>query len=189
MVANHEVKGPTVAVPLTYASFHRRLFSMTIDIVAIYIIMTPVLGLLYAIKIKGLSWYDIIGHIQQYMSEDSQKNFSDLLQYIKDNKLIFRYLIIQVINAVAISLMILPLWLFKGMTPGKFITNTVLVNQADLKLPNLKQCLVRMFVFMLSIIPLGLGFIAIALNSKRRALYDMAAGTVVVLRRGRNFTK
>ncbi len=46
--------------------------------------------------------------------------------------------------------------------------------------PSVRQCIVRYFAYILSAIPLCLGYIWVAFDPKKQAWHDKLAGTVVV---------
>jgi uncharacterized RDD family membrane protein YckC len=70
-------------------------------------------------------------------------------------------------------------WTLLGYTPGKFLLGLKIVRRNGSKL-GLGRAIVRFIGYWISIIPLGLGFIWIILDSKREGWHDKLAGTHVI---------
>ena len=85
-------------------------------------------------------------------------------------------LISNILPMVAIILF----WAKKQATPGKMAISAKIVNAKTGGKPSKKQCVGRYFAYILSAIPLGLGFLWVAIDPKKQAWHDKLAGTVVV---------
>jgi uncharacterized RDD family membrane protein YckC len=70
-------------------------------------------------------------------------------------------------------------WATTGTTPGMALFGVRVVG-LDGSPATGRQAVVRTLAFPLSVLPLGLGFLGVVLHRRRRALHDLAAGTVVV---------
>ena len=71
-------------------------------------------------------------------------------------------------------------WVAKHATPGKMAVRAKIVDARSGMAPRTGQYVGRYFAYILSTIPLGLGFIWVAIDEKKRGWHDMMAGTVVV---------
>ena len=71
-------------------------------------------------------------------------------------------------------------WILKQATPGKMLLSAKIVDAKTGKTPTTGQFILRYFAYILSIIPLCLGFIWVAFDSKKQGWHDKLAGTVVV---------
>ncbi|MBU2885584.1 RDD family protein [Gilvimarinus agarilyticus] len=71
-------------------------------------------------------------------------------------------------------------WLVKSATPGKMLLGAVIVDAASLQPPQRWQLAVRYLGYYVSLIPLGLGFIWIAFDSKKQGWHDKLARTLVI---------
>ena len=76
-------------------------------------------------------------------------------------------------------------WRYRSATPGKMIVSAWIVDARSGQQPSLVQCLVRYFAYVLSALPLGLGFVWIAFDPRKQAWHDKLAGTVVTWAAGR----
>lgn len=65
-------------------------------------------------------------------------------------------------------------------TPGKMATNLRVVDAKTGYRLSLSQAIARYFGYIISILPLGLGFIWIGLDKKKQGWHDKLAGTVVI---------
>ena len=70
-------------------------------------------------------------------------------------------------------------WTVTGQTPGARLLGICVVSSGDRDLGFLRACL-RFVVMMLSLVPLGAGFLPVLFDDRRRGLPDIAARTVVV---------
>lgn len=76
-------------------------------------------------------------------------------------------------------------WLQCGATPGKMVIGARIVDAKTGRLPTFGQCIGRYLAYILSAIPLCLGFIWVAFDKRKRGWHDMLAGTVVVRKKAR----
>jgi len=67
-----------------------------------------------------------------------------------------------------------------GATPGKKLLGIYVVDAKSLGEINNKQAIIRYISYIISTIPLAIGFIMVAFTKKRQALHDMLADTVVI---------
>ena len=71
-------------------------------------------------------------------------------------------------------------WKYRGATPGKMAIAAKIVDAKSGAAPSTGQCIVRYFAYLVSILPLGLGFLWIAIDRRKQGFHDKIAGTVVV---------
>lgn len=72
---------------------------------------------------------------------------------------------------------------FEG-TPGKRLLNCYVVDARSLQALTPAQALLRYLGYFVSVFSLGLGFLWIAFDKRKRGFHDMIAGSVVVIRNG-----
>jgi uncharacterized RDD family membrane protein YckC len=70
-------------------------------------------------------------------------------------------------------------WRYRSATPGKMIVSARIVDQRTGQPPSWAQCIVRYFAYLASAVPLGMGFLWIAVDPRKQAWHDKLAGTVV----------
>ena len=101
------------------------------------------------------------------------------LAYLENDEAISGLAEILISNILPMILVIL-FWTKKQATPGKMAVSARIVDAETGKAPSVKQCIGRYFAYILSAIPLGLGFLWVAFDPKKQAWHDKLAGTVVV---------
>ena len=77
-------------------------------------------------------------------------------------------------------------WIYKSATPGKMAISASIVDAKTGQRPSPGQCIGRYLAYFVSILPLMLGIIWIAFDSKKQGWHDKLAGTVVVRRKDHN---
>jgi uncharacterized RDD family membrane protein YckC len=134
-----------------YAGFWRRLVAMVLDGVLVSILTLPPLLYIYG-------W--------EYFHEDSP-----LISGPAD------FLISWVFPAFLAILF----WVLWQATPGKMAVSARIVRADTLGKASVTQLMIRYLGYFLSIIPLGLGFIWAAFDSRKQGWHDKLAKTVVIV--------
>ncbi|WP_407448350.1 RDD family protein [Fibrobacter sp.] len=75
---------------------------------------------------------------------------------------------------------LLVLWYKKQASIGKMAISAKIVDARTGKAPTKNQLIGRYFAYLLSFLPLGLGFLWIAFDSKKQGWHDKLAGTAVI---------
>jgi uncharacterized RDD family membrane protein YckC len=86
------------------------------------------------------------------------------------------FLIQVVLPAAAVILF----WRYRGATPGKMAISAKIVDAQTGKAPATARLVVRYFAYLISTLPLFLGFLWIAVDRRKQGFHDKIAGTVVV---------
>ena len=73
-------------------------------------------------------------------------------------------------------------WSILGATPGKVLMDCRVVDAASGGPLSLRQAFLRAFGYLVSMLPLYLGFLWIAWDSRKQGFHDKIAGTVVLHR-------
>ncbi|MCW7553010.1 RDD family protein [Endozoicomonas gorgoniicola] len=71
-------------------------------------------------------------------------------------------------------------WFYKSATPGKMAVKAIVVDAATGNSPTIKQCIIRYLGYIVATLPLGLGILWVAWDSKKQGWHDKMAGTVVI---------
>ncbi len=85
-----------------------------------------------------------------------------------------------IISYVFPILAIILFWLYKSATPGKIALLAKVVDEKTGNKLSVKQVLIRYVAYYISLLPLGLGFIWIAMDKKKQGWHDKLAGSVVI---------
>lgn len=84
------------------------------------------------------------------------------------------------INAVLPAAAVIAFWLWAGATPGKLAMSARVVDADTGEALRPGQAVLRYVGYILSAIPLGVGFLWIGLDRKKQGWHDKIAGTVVI---------
>jgi len=90
--------------------------------------------------------------------------------------LLFDVLVQGVLPAVAAILF----WRYRGATPGKMLVSARIVDADTHGPPSTGKLIGRYFAYLVSMIPLFLGFLWIAFDKRKQGWHDKLAGTVVI---------
>jgi uncharacterized RDD family membrane protein YckC len=133
-----------------YAGFWIRAIATVIDVVLLLVITLPLLLWVYG------------------------------LEYLDPNAPMIRGPVDFLISYVFPAVAVIVFWKYRSATPGKMIVSARIVDARSGGPPSTTQCLIRYFAYLVSMLPLGLGFLWIALDPRKQAWHDKLAGTVVV---------
>lgn len=134
-----------------YVGFWKRLLAFFIDS---FIVAVVILGI--ALAVYG-------------------RNYMELSQGGKT--VLFDLLVQVVLPALAVILF----WRYRGATPGKIVLSMKIVDADTLGAPSTGKLVGRYLAYVVSMIPLFLGFLWIAFDKRKQGWHDKLAGTVVIL--------
>ena len=81
---------------------------------------------------------------------------------------------------VAPAIAVILFWIYKAATPGKMAVSARIVDAATGRPASTGQYIGRYFAYYLSMLPLFLGFLWVAFDSRKQGWHDKLAGTVVI---------
>ena len=134
-----------------YVGFWKRLLAFFIDS---FIVAVVILGV--ALAVYGRNYMEL--------SQGGKTVLFDLL-----------------VQAVLPALAVILFWRYRGATPGKMLLSMKIVDADTLGAPSTGKLIGRYFAYVVSMIPLFLGFLWIAFDKRKQGWHDKLAGTVVIL--------
>jgi uncharacterized RDD family membrane protein YckC len=140
---------------LEYVRFWPRVGATAIDGILLLVITAPILTVFYG---------------EQYWTSSPSASETFAMRGMLD------FLLNWVFPAVAIMFF----WTEKMATPGKMVIGAKIVDEKTGNAPSFGQFIKRYFAYFLSALPLGLGFIWVAIDRRKQGWHDKIAGTVVV---------
>lgn len=108
----------------------------------------------------------------------------DLGDPIEQNRLLRDYTARLGIEVAILAPLFILFWTYRAATPGKMLLGCLVVDAKTLGKAGLGQNIIRYLGYYVALVPLGLGFIWIAFDSRKQGWHDKLAGTVVI--RGRH---
>jgi len=171
-----------------YPGFISRILSSVIDVGLAAIIIIPICAILYSVIYDGNPPSKQLAELmnQAYGSQPDVNKASESLhhnaEYIKfmREKGYRAIFLEQLIQVALLAACIFIAWVKMQSTPGKTLLSMKIVDEKTMGVPTIKQYILRIIGYIISIIPLGFGIFYILLNKKRRAFHDLIAGTVVI---------
>ena len=85
-----------------------------------------------------------------------------------------------IISYILPAIAVIVFWVYKSATPGKMLTNLIIVDAKTGGKPSTGQFIGRYLAYYLSALPLMLGFIWVAFDKRKQGWHDKLAGTVVI---------
>lgn len=155
------------------ATFSDRLFASALDTVLILMLFSPALLSLSKLLHGGRTLYDVLQQTPQYQ-------MGDYAGALASSTYIWHFLLENLVNFGIMGLLVVYLWMYSSMTPGKWLLRMRIVDQKTYKKPTNKQFIVRYLSYFVSTVPLGLGFFAVAWDKKKQGWHDKIAGTLVI---------
>ena len=139
-----------VAKTPVYVGFWRRVGASLIDTLAVLAVILPVLVAVYGTNYFSMAQGGLAGPVD--------------------------FLVQVVFPAVAVILF----WKFRGATPGKMLVSARVVDAKTLGPLSNRQAIGRYFAYFVSMLPLMLGFIWVAIDKRKQGFHDKLAGTLVI---------
>jgi uncharacterized RDD family membrane protein YckC len=84
-----------------------------------------------------------------------------------------------VIN-LALAAVTIVFWRYRGATPGKMAISAKIVDAQSGAIPSTGRLVLRFFAYLVSMLPLGLGFLWIAFDRRKQGFHDKIARTAVI---------
>jgi uncharacterized RDD family membrane protein YckC len=134
-----------------YVGFWKRLVAMIIDTLILLVIVVPLLLAIYGLKYAELA---------------ASSGFAGP----------WDFLIQVVFPAVAVILF----WRFYSATPGKMAISAKIIDAKTGQAPSTGRLVARYFAYIVSMLPLFLGFIWVGIDRRKQGFHDKIAGTLVV---------
>ena len=134
-----------------YVGFSERALAFLIDTALVWILVTPLFAAVF-----GTQYFE-----QQMRGEISTTGMD------------------AVVN-IALGALTVVLWRFFGGTPGKMAIPARIVDARTGGAPSTLRLVVRFFAYLISMAPLFLGFVWIAIDRRKQAWHDKIAGTLVI---------
>lgn len=78
------------------------------------------------------------------------------------------------------AVLVITFWMAKQATPGKMLVSAKIVDAKSGGAPTVTQLIVRYLGYFVSILPLGLGIIWVAIDDRKQGWHDKLARTLVV---------
>lgn len=176
-------------VPDEFGYLYPRLILRTatvlLDMVLINLLLAPFSAYLQKFFIDP----KLTQQLTQTISEKAQASnpeagaligYAEWRALLVDSGLLSQYVNYNLFISFIIWMVVVLCWTKFGTTPAKWIMGLKIVDLKTGNRPTRKQFIIRSLVVVLSILPLGLGYLWIISQKQRRTWHDLASGTVVI---------
>jgi len=164
---------------VNYGTFNRRLLASTIDSVLLLLITIPVTFVANIIIYKGRTPEIIMYELSEKYGQDVSPEM--LMATLSQEGYWTSFFLVNILTLLVCSIAIGISWSKLGATPGKILFQLKIVDEKTHNPITNTQMLKRLFGYVLSTIPLCLGFMAVAWDKKRQGWHDKIAGTIVIV--------
>ncbi|MBP9792221.1 MAG: RDD family protein [Rickettsiales bacterium] len=168
-----------------YPNFSKRMLSSVIDLMLVYLILTPLWHFLSLIIYAGPSPVSQLRQIITTTMETAQNNPASInlqqeyMTFINQQGY-WPFIQEQGIQLIILGSVMLWFWIKYNSTPGKLILSLQIADSNSLQKPSKFKLILRMISCTVSVIPLGIGFITAIFNKENRAWHDLLSGTVII---------
>jgi uncharacterized RDD family membrane protein YckC len=182
MSGYHAPKGVTMAETVTsrdprYVGFWMRLLAFFIDVLVLVAVLLPLMVALYGGGYLGRLGAEFAALL--ISSGDPSTDAARVMEILgRSNSTIAALLDIKVQVGLIVATILF--WRLRGATPGKMLFKARIVNASDLGQPSTGQLTGRFFAYLVSFVPVCLGFLWIAFDKRKQGWHDKLAGTVVI---------
>ena len=133
-----------------YVGFWRRLAAAAIDALMLFVVTVPLVLFVYG---------------RDYLAR-SVGGFAGFWDFM--------------LQAALPAVAVIGFWRFYGATPGKMAVSAKIVDARTGGAPGTGRLVARYFAYLVSLLPLFLGFVWIAIDRRKQGWHDKIAGTLVI---------
>lgn len=144
------------ATTVQYAGFWRRALALLLDVILLIAITTPALYLIY-----GRDYFSWSPKLIGLFSSYGWAGF--------------------IITRLLAIILVLVFWVTLSATPGKRLLHCKIVDIDSLQAMSFKQAIIRLISYIVSALPLYLGFFWIGWDKHKQGFHDKLANTVVII--------
>ena len=154
-----------------YAGFWVRFAASVIDSILVSAIIGPLLIAAYG-----------RGYFQPYVDflRSGQVDLLTRLVAFADASEQYNGTASNLINWLVPAILIVVFWMARQATPGKMVFGIRIVDATTMQKPSAGQDIGRYLAYFVSLLVLGLGFLAIAFDKRKQGWHDRLAGTLVI---------
>jgi len=170
-------------IPPEYGTFYNRMVATMIDLAVLFMIALPVVEYLMGHIFPPLNISRAVAILNAPpVAHNPPKLIAAFMQLAREQQAIQRVLVENLLEILCIALYTLPFWFRFSATPGKMLFRLEIRDATTGARMTRRQSVIRFLGYIVSTLPMSLGFIWVGINKKRRGFHDLIAGTVVVVK-------
>lgn len=163
-----------------YSSMNKRLIAAVLDLFLLIVIMTPIMNGAYALAFDGRTPSAIMREVQEQNPDMESLPLGVVIEKLGDENFFRKYFAVQFLALAIMTAYTLISWQKMSCTPGKWLLGCRLVDYSTSDKPRFTQFVWRFIGYVISGLPLGLGFIAAVFSKDSRTWHDKISGTAVI---------
>ncbi|MET0086366.1 MAG: RDD family protein [Sedimenticola sp.] len=101
-------------------------------------------------------------------------------EYFSDTETLIAGPVDFIVSYLLPAIAVILFWRYRGATPGKMLIHARIVDSKSFEAPSTWQLIGRYLGYFISMLPLMLGFIWIAVDKRKQGFHDKLSGTVVI---------
>ncbi len=164
---------------IVYPKFISRLFAMTIDIVILSLICTPIMNFLSKYIFIYIFRDFLLSHSIDIINNDaiiSAVKSPEFTSYVTTSQFLIYSCSVFVVNVIFMGIYFVMFWSKFGTTPGKLLMRIKIIDVDNYSKPSIYNSIKRFCGYVTILI----GIWSIIFNKKGRATHDKMANTMVV---------
>jgi uncharacterized RDD family membrane protein YckC len=158
----------TLKKQVIYAGFSPRLFAALIDSLIFFLCISPLLYLL-----TGSFDPDSMASGITALTTDTHLS-------VEERQTFTLFITKNILELLCLALLTIGFWIYCQATPGKILMRLTIVDSTTLQPAKPYQYIIRFFAYILSFLPLCLGFVWMNFNKKKQGWHDKCARTCVI---------
>lgn len=161
-----------------YATFNARLLAAMADMTIVTVIGFPLMLWLQSLFFEPVNGTIFMGLFSgAYNTVEMNQQF---WRVIREQHVVEKIILNNVLQVVAIALYYLPCWFYYGNTPGKILAGIEILDSTTYQPMTRKQAIARFCGYIISAIPLTLGFAWMIFDRRKQCWHDKIGHTVVL---------
>jgi uncharacterized RDD family membrane protein YckC len=170
----------TDALPPRYASFNNRAIASAIDLCLLMLVAAPVSEYLSEHMFDPINADALMTIMPAATDVQIAAEEHVLEQIILKN--LPQFIVMNLLQIAFIALYMLPFWFRYSTTPGKMLFRLEIRDATNGERMTRRQSVRRFLGYIVSALPLTLGFIWVLFNRKKQGWHDLIANTVVIVK-------
>lgn len=170
-------------LPIKYGSFNSRVIAACVDIFIVMTFAKPITDWVLDATLAPMDLSPFTSLINdQELTQNPLQLFAALFKMASQQHLFFRAFLDNAMQVALLAAYTLPFWMYYASTPGKMLLRMEIHDAATNEKLTRKEAIIRFLAYIISFIPLSLGFVWITVDKKCRGWHDMMAHTIVVVK-------
>ena len=164
---------------IIYSKFIPRVFSMTIDLIILSIVLTPLMNIISHYVFLSLFNDFFVAYQVDFSNKDAFATavvMPEFASYLTAGRFFSYSCILFVINTLFMGAYFITFWRKFGATPGKMFLRMKIVDADTLERPSLRNLIKRFLGYITAII----GIWSIVFSKRSMAIHDKIANTIVI---------